>query len=164
MKTLLGFLVGTLLLAMPFQTAAQELTEEQIAEIESEVLALAESWIEGWEGLDCEKSASHMNPEGLSFLFGGKPLNHAEWLEACYSVRENQAAFNGEFLGGKVMVLTPKAAVVVFTAEQFYTYTNGNTRHYPSSAYTGLVELTDSGWLFTTFSFSNGSYVSGEGG
>ena len=147
MRLFLGSFVAFLLLAIPSQSSAQEMTKEQVSKIEAEVLALAESWIEGWEELDCEKSVSFMHPERLAFLYGGKPLNRS-----------------GEVLGGKAIVLTPKAAVVVFTAEQFYTYTDGSTRHYPSSAYTGLVELTETGWLFTTFSFSNGSYVSGEGG
>ncbi len=100
----------------------------------------------------------------MAFLYGGRPLNRTEWIEACVSTVENQESYSGQMLDGMVYVLTPKAAVVVFTAEQTFNYVSGTSRHYPSSAYTGLVELTETGWLFTTFSYSNGSYDSGEEG
>ena len=164
MRVLVGFFVMVSLLAIPFHSSAQEMTKEQVAKVEAEVLAFADAWVEVWEENSCEKGERFLHPDRLAFIQGGKALNSSEWLESCATSLETRAGFSGQLLDATVHVLTPKAAVVVLSLEATYRSTDGTSRHYPMSAQHGLVELMEAGWVFTTFSYSNGSYDSGEGG
>ena len=164
MRALAGCLVTSLLLAVPFQVSSQEMTQEQEASIQAEVMAFADAWVEVWEENDCETAAAFLPPDRLQFMWAGSFLSRSDWMGECSRVLETRAGFTGQMLDGEGTVLTPQAAFITLTLEQHYTYTDGSTRHYPRSAQMGLVELTESGWVFTTFGNNNGPFETGQEG
>jgi hypothetical protein len=142
-----------------------EMTDAERAQIEAEVLALAQGWMDIWDENDCEAASIFLNPESLSFLWSGQALNRSEWLEACIPIVANRESFSGNWTETKVHVLSPDAAVFVGTYTATYSYVDDTpARHYPRTSQMGLVERTATGWVFTTFTNVNGPYeAAGEG-
>lgn len=164
MRVLAGIFVMSLLLAIPSQVSGQEMTKEQVGKVEAEVLAFADAWVEVWGDNSCEKGAGLLHPDKLAFLYAGRFENHSEWMAACKESVAGREGYTGRWLETKVHVLTQDAAVFVGNLEQTFRNKDGTSRHYPMSGQTGLVERTPTGWVFTTFAFSNGSSDSGAGG
>jgi hypothetical protein len=162
MKTVFGFIAGAILIAMPLQIAAQEMTEAQIAQIEAEVLEWAEAWMDSWNvDVHCDATLPLIHPDHVVELTGGAPLKKAEWLEYCKRTNANIAGFTGVWTDTSVRVLSPDAAVFLGRFDGTWEYPDGRTNHRPAGAQLILVERTAEGWGLTLFENSNGPLAEG---
>jgi len=167
MKTVFGFIVGALLLALPLQISAQDLTPAQVAQIEAEVMAAAEAWMDAWRDMetDCEKAVDSWHPQHMAFFSGGRRVDKAGWIDYCDRATATRASFAGSWTDPEIRVLSPDAAVFVSSYEQTLSYSNdAPTRHYPTAGQVILFERTESGWGITMFSNFNGPSEVVEGG
>ena len=162
MRTLVAFSV--LVLVAGCQIPPPEMTEAEIAQIEAEVMEFAEAWLNVWEQNDCEAGAVFLHPTQSSFLWEGKALSRAEWLEICTPFTENRESFTGHWNEVTVRVLTSDAAVFVGTYTDTIRFVSGTLRTWADNSQTGLVERTPEGWVFTTLASTSGSYEDIEGG
>ncbi len=148
--------IGFLLYSSP--TAAPEMTEAEIAQIEAEVLGLMESWMEAWRGNDCALSRDLWHPTKIAQPRVGRTgISVDGWIESCTTQMANRESFSGEWTDTDVRVISPEAAVFSGTYRATYGYRDGSPgRHYPTAAQVMLVERTEGGWGITFFTNSNG--------
>lgn len=164
MKTTLAVIAAVvaiiaLLYVATVPTAQTEMTETEIAQIEAEVLELAEAWMDSWEDVetDCETAIDLFHPEHMAHFSRGIRLDRAGWLEYCNRTAANRAELSGSWTNPEVRVLSSDAAVFVSSYDYTVSYnTDAPTRHYPTAAQVILVERTATGWGITTFSNFNG--------
>ena len=164
MRVLVGFFVLSLMLPVPFQVFAQELTKEQVAQIEAEVMEWAEAWMDGWEHdgeTGCEANAALVHPDYAVHLTGGEPQGRAGWLDYCKRTNANIAGYSGSWTDMNVRVLSPDAAVFTGRWDGTFEYVSGLPRHYPAGAQLILVERTADGWGLTLFENSSGPRAEG---
>lgn len=162
MKTVFGFIVGAILLAMPLQTVAQELTPEQIAQIEAEVLEWGKAWADGWEPENrCDIISALHHPDYVVRFSGGEPQRRDGWLEYCEGNMANWVSFSGIWSEMEVRVISPDAAVLIARYDGTWEYADGTTGHYPTGAHMILVERTSDGWGATIFQNFSGPRAEG---
>lgn len=147
-------------------TAPPEMTDAERAQIEADVLNLAEAWMDVWRANHCELARDILSPDRLALPVGGRAdTSVSDWIDYCTRTIENRAGWSGEWTDTDVRVLSPDAALFVGTYAGTYTYRDGSpARHYPTSAQVILAERTDTGWSITTFLNSNSAYEEVEGG
>ena len=135
-----------------------EMTPEEIAQIEAEVLQVADIWEDGFEDMetDCENTASLMHPDHFAWFSGGSRIDRDGWLEYCTNATRNRAGYEGEWTTTEVRVWSPDAAVFVGSYQATYENVSGRITHYPTAGQVILFERTDTGWGVTHFSNFNG--------
>jgi hypothetical protein len=134
------------------------MTEAEIAQIEAEVLQVADAWDDGWEDMetDCENNVNLMHPDHFAWFSGGNRIDLDGWLEYCTNATRNRAGYEGEWTSTEVRVLSPDAAVFVGSYRSTYENVSGRVTHYPTAAQTILFERTATGWGITLFNNFNG--------
>jgi hypothetical protein len=167
MKAVFGFLAGTVLLAMPFQLGAQDLTPAEVAQIESEVKEAAEAWIDVWRANDCALVTTVFHPEYFTQPRGGYLATSIdEAISQCESAIANRASFSGGWVETNVRVISRDAAVLMGVWEGEFHYRDDTApRRYNHSAQVILFERTENGWGGTFYVNSNDppKPVGGEG-
>jgi len=134
------------------------MTEAERAQIEAEVLQVAETWMDVWRANDCESSRPLMHPTRMVVLWGGTPHSSIdEWMEYCEGSIANRAGWSGSWTDKQVRVFSTDAAVFIGTYSGTYTYRDETpARHYPVASQVILLERTGTGWGITSFENSNG--------
>ena len=162
MRTLAGFFVTALLLAVPFQLSAQEISEEQVAKIEAEVVEWAEAWEEGWEPENrCEILRALFHPDHPVRVAGGEPQGRDGWFEFCMSNYANWVSFSGTWGDREVRVISPDAAVLITRYDGTWEFEDGTTNHRPSGVHRILLERAPDGWGATFMQNSAGPSAEG---
>lgn len=134
-------------------------------EIEAEVLALADTWMDAWKDMDtdCETVVGLLHPDHWMMLVSGEAQDISEYPDYCARSTENRAGFSGDWMEKKVRVISPDAAVFVGTYFGTISYKdNRPSRHYRQSIQRLLVERTPDGWGVSWMSFANGPSEEGE--
>lgn len=167
MKAFAGVLAVSFLLAIPFQSFAQELTPAEIAEIENEVEKAADAMMEMWHSNDCAVAVPLWHPDFIFQPRGGviaKSLDDVR--EQCNQAVANRASFSGSYLDKDVRVLSRDAAVLAVTWEGTFHYRDDTApRHYAHSATVYLMVRMEDGWGLSFYVNSNDppQAVGGEG-
>ena len=159
MRVLVGFFVMAVMLAMPFQVSAQEMTKQEVAKIEAEGLAVMEANIDGWRQGAIDQIMEAWHPTATSWVIGSVPRDFAyvrDWATGLFVGEYN---WEGGWVETTVQVLTPDAAVFQGRYESTITTQNGEKRHYPGNAsWTNLMERTEDGWKITKGANAAGSF------
>ena len=140
--------IGFLLYSSP--TASPEMTEAEIAQIEAEVLAVMQDFIDGFNELDMAKVNETMHPEHMTFSYVGDLLDKAGYREFLDNWVQTKESWQGHLHETDVRVLSPDVAVStgLLTIDEIH-YTDGRARHYPKNAWTMLFEKTPVGWKWS---------------
>jgi hypothetical protein len=133
-----------------------EMTEVEIAQIEAEVTEWADAWMAVWEQNDCNAAVPFFHPTKTAFLWQGKALSRAAWLEECNPVVANRVAFAGHWTSVEVEVLTPNVVHFLGTYTDTIRYESGRARTWAENSQLGLVERTPDGWVFTSIAATSG--------
>lgn len=165
MRTFFAFSV--LLLSAACQAPPPpEMTEAEIAQIEIEVMQLAEAWMDAWEDMetDCEATEALLHPDYWERLASGEARDISEWLDFCTRATTTRAGFSGDWIESKVRVISPDAAVFTGTFSPTYYRNDGRPpRHYLTSVQRLLIERTETGWGISWMTNVNGPYEDLEG-
>jgi hypothetical protein len=151
--------LAALMIVGACQAVPPELTEEEIAQIEAQVLEAIERNFEGFRQLDLEMALEPMDTE-ISWSWSSVPLDYSQMREATANALAQFEAYEGEFTPVALRVLTPDAAVIQFTYECTLTYADGRMFYYPGNVtQTNLLERRPDGWKFTLGSQTLGSGI-----
>ena len=114
MRVLAGFFVLSLLLAVPFQISGQEMTEEQVAKIEAEVMSWTDQWIESSRGQDAEAVATLLDPEEARYVVNSTFHSGLDdCRDALETLYQGWNTWAGEWRGRSVEVLGPEVAFLI---------------------------------------------------
>jgi hypothetical protein len=164
MKAVLAVLALLVVVGLGFflystPTAPPEMTEAEIAQIETDVMQIADDWMEVWKDLetDCENAQALLHPDYWVRIPSGEVRDISEWPDYCARSTATRAGFSGDWTDQKVRVISPDAAVFIGTYSPTFSFNDGRPpRHYLTSAQKLLVERTAAGWGISWMSFSNG--------
>jgi hypothetical protein len=131
------------------------MTEAERAQIEAEVLEVAETMVDGFMQLDGELIATTAHPD-LVFAYGGHVLNRDTYREAMVAWPEGKESWEGGWVETDVRVLSPDLAVFSGTMEFTVRYSDGRTLHFPNGAFAALYERTSEGWRWSVGGVSSG--------
>ena len=125
-----------------------EMTESEIAQIEAEVLEVADARFEALRNLDLEKVLQSAHPDLLAWAAGGRILNSAAYREGLYAWAAGKESWRGGWVQTNVRVLTPKIAVFSGTYVDTIQYSDGREVHCRSCSTVFLFERTAEGWKY----------------
>jgi len=145
-------------------TPSAEMTADQIAEIEAEVLEGMETYVDGYREMDMEKVGSVAHPDLLTYPYSGRVLNRTEFIETSLAWAEGRGYWAISWVDTNVRVLSPDLAVFSGTSVDTVTFSDGRAFHYPSNAYAFLFERTPDGWKFSMGGPSSPARQPVEGG
>ena len=171
MKGLIAGLAALLVLGLAFflysspTAPSAEMTQAEIAQIEAEVLQVAQTFLDGFNELDMAKANETMHPDHMTFSYQGRIMNKADYREFLDGWVTNKESWQGHWLETNVRVLSPQAAVFVGTyTVDLMEYSDQPGRRYPQSAWTMLFEKTSDGWKWSMGGSSNSGYEAVEEG
>ena len=164
MKGLIAVLFALVILGLAFflyrnPTAPPEMTEAEIAQVQSEVMEAAEAWIDSWNDVetDCETAIDSWHPEYMVYFSAGERVFGDDWVEVCNQTTANRASVDGHWTDTQVRVLSSDAAVFLGSYETTMGYVDGSpTRHWPTANQAILMERTATGWGISLFMNFNG--------
>ena len=149
-----------LMLVAACQTAPPEMTEAGRGQIETEVVALMESAIEGVRQLDVDMVMAACHPTDLGWVWSSVPRGYDRVRELWVTWFENKEAWDGRWTETTVKVLNEDAAVFQGIYEATLTYEDGRIVRYPANAsWTSLVERTTDGWKITMLDGGAGTFL-----
>lgn len=128
---------------------SQQLTEDQIAEIEAAVMESIETYADGYREMDMEKVASVAHPDLLTYPFAGRVLDRPGFLESSLAWAEGKESWAINWTDVNVRVISQDLAVFSGTSVDTVTFSDGRAFYYPSNAYGFLFERTPQGWKFS---------------
>lgn len=167
MKTVFGFLVGAILLTMPIQAVAQELTPAEIVQIKAEIEKVAESMMDMWAMNDCDAAVPFWHPDFIFQPLGGVIAKTVDDVkQQCDQALANRASFSGGWINTEIRVLSRNAAVLAGNWEGTFHYRDDTApRHYAHSATVYLLVRMEDGWGISFYVNSNDppQAVGGEG-
>ncbi len=144
--------------------APPEMTEAEIAQIEAEVMALMQEFVDGFNELDMAMATATFHPDHTTLTIGGEIVNKSGYREILDGWVGDKESWQGSWLETNVRVLSPSAAVFTGTWSPTIRYSNGSVRNYPLGAWVTLVERTAAGWRISAALGSNSGYEEVEGG
>ena len=140
------------------QTGPPEITEDERAQVEAEVVQVWEGFLQGHEELDCDKAAEALHPGLLAFPLDSRLLDQSEWLDACIHFLEGVESLTGYWVEAKVRVLTPDFAMFTGFYGDTVRYADGSVREWPGNCNrAALMERTEDGWKATIMAGTCGS-------
>jgi len=156
MRTLAA--VSVLLLVAACQAPPAEMTETEVAQIEAEVMELADTWLDTWRvEVNCDVGLPLLHPDWLAMPYEGEIINRDEWHEMCLMRTANVASATFDWTNREVRVLAPDAAVFIGSYSATWEYLDGSPAvHVPISSQGGVAERTPDGWVWTFYSWSPG--------
>ena len=171
MKGLIAGLIALLALGLLFfyftsPTTAPEMTEAETAQIEAEVMQLADDWMDAWKDMetDCETTQTLLHPDYWRRLASGEDWDISEWPDYCARSTATRAGASNDWAKKTVRVISPDAAVFIGTHSPTFSYNDGRPpRHYLTSVQRLLVERTETGWGISWLTNNNGPYEDLEG-
>ncbi len=139
-------------------SAPPVMTDSEVAQIETEVEATAEAWLDVWRANDCQLARSIWNPTTMAQPYAGEiGLSVDDWINQCTTTIANRAAWTGQWMDTRVRVVSRDVALFEGTYTGTFEWRDGSpASHYSTAAQTMLFERTDSGWGLTFFVNSNG--------
>lgn len=164
MKALLAILALLVVLGLGFllyssPTGPTEMSEAEIAQIQTEVTGVMERSFEGWRQGDTDMILSAFHPTETSFSWGTSPWDFAtvsEWVRNWYDTRES---WEGGFTETSVKVFNQNEALFQGVYQMTITRRDGRVLHYPGTAsWVSLMERTEEGWKVTIGLTAAGSY------
>jgi ketosteroid isomerase-like protein len=133
-------------LATACQPATTELTEEQKAEIATEVNAIqAEAW-DAWRAADYDRGMSYFDSENLLFAYEGAMFGYAAADELWRPQFASIASQTITVEDSRTIVLAPNVVCIMQTGTYTVTDTAGVTTPEDSFAYTGIWMRHDGEW------------------
>lgn len=137
---------------------SDEMTEAERAQIEAEVMAFADTWLDAWRGgADCDSNLPLLHPDHLAMPYEGEIIDRDEWHEMCLMRSANVAGATFNWTNREVRVLAPDAAVFVGSYSAIWEHLDGSPAdRVPVSSTGGVAERTPDGWVWTFYSWSPG--------
>ena len=171
MKGLIAILFALVILGLAFflysspSAPPAEMTEAEIAQIQSEVMEFADAWLDAWRvEVNCDSNLPLLHPDRLAMPYEGGIINRDEWHEMCLMRSANVASATFNWISREVRVMTPDAAVFIGSYSATWEYRDGSPAvHVPNSSTGGVVERTPDGWAWTFYSWSPGPGEEVEG-
>lgn len=154
MRALAAFVVLLFVAACQAPPPA-EMTEAERAQIEAEILEVAETWVDGLRQFDGDLIAAAIHPDLAVFAYQGRILDRAGYRDAIVAWMEGKESYKGGWLDTHVRVISPDLAVFSATAEDTIQYSDGRTVHRPNST-VALFERTTEGWKWSVASHGPG--------
>lgn len=166
MRAIGAFAISVLVVGC--QAPPPEMTEEEIAQIQSEVTQLAEAWMAAWTDVDsdCETAYDLLHPDYyIDYQGGNRITTRAEYLELCAARTSNRAEVTARWTDTDIRAISPDAAVISGAYEISYEHVDGSpANHFPSAHQRILAERTATGWGITFFINVNGPRATVEEG
>jgi len=141
--------MAVLFLVVACQAPPPEMTEAERTQIEADVAAVMQQFMEGFNELNLEKINQTMHPDLMSFPLGGRLVNKSEYREYLDEWVADKESWKGSWHEMRVRVLSPNAAVFTGTYSDTIRYLDGQVRFYPQGAWVTLVERTPEGWKWS---------------
>jgi hypothetical protein len=151
--------IGVVALVTSFQFAPAEMGEFDQAQIEAQVLAVMQEFLDGMNELDMAKVEETTHPGHMALSLQGRILNRSEYREAMDQWATDKKSWHGTWHDTSVRILSPEAAVFTgLYSIDLIEYEDQPARHYPQNAWSILVERTPDGWKWSMGGHSSSGY------
>jgi len=166
MKTVIGLVAGLLLGGVggwylsedPGSDPAEDISPEEIAQIEAEIVEVWEDHFRVMETFDCDRLTKTLHPEHLAMAYGARLVGFDDWDGVCTGFFTTMESWTGYWADTEVRVLTPDLAVFTGYYGDTIHYSNGEVVTWPGNcAQVSLMERTEDGWKNSLFGQSCGS-------
>ncbi len=147
--------VVLLMVAGAFVAAPNQTADFDQAQVEAEVKAAMDAFLDGFREMDMESVAQIAHRDELLYPYVGRVLNWAGYRDALMAWAEGKASWGGQWTSTNVRVLSNDLAVFSATSTDTLAYSDGRVFEYPNNAMAFLLERTSDGWKFSMGGASN---------
>jgi uncharacterized protein (TIGR02246 family) len=145
-----GAIIALRLFTPPRASPPAEMTEAEIAQIETEVKQVLDDLMAAWNAEDLERSLAPFGSDDVHVVWAtGVDTNPTMFRERMAEIWEWVLEWEGEWDYRHAKVISPTSALFLGRFHATLTYTSGDTRSWKPSL-TCLLELGENGWKITT--------------